>query len=97
MNYKLDIPTFNAADPATVVEVPPAAKLKLLRNGGTTLLRVHSERPADAPNQQKGWPLNADAATPTKGEALPQSVAAYNQMFVTSDGGAGVLYVMTES
>lgn len=99
MNDKITVPEYDEEDTeGTVIEVPTAAKLLLLRNAGAGKLRVHTDLPLTATEQAKGFPLCPNADDADKGEAysFTGGEGAQNTLYVTADAVSAV-YVMTRS
>ena len=99
MNDKLTIPAYDHTDTeTTVIEVPTATKLLLIRNAGAGKVRVHTEIPTSDADQLKGFPLCADATDADKGECYPfgSTDGIQNTLWLTADATSSA-YVLARS
>lgn len=99
MNDKLTIPEYDHTDIAgTVIEVPTATKLLLLRNAGAGKVRVHTDMPLTAEAQAKGFPLCPNATDADQGECYPfgHTDGVQNTLWLTADA-ASAAYVLARS
>lgn len=95
---KISVPAYVEGDDSTIIRIPGGPALcKMIRNGGSDLLRLHATSPADAAEQAKGWPLNPHATIPEQGEAFvfDEDSGAHHTWFVTSDAGTDFYLIIT--